>query len=91
MNQPLAYVHPGAKIGKNVVVEPFSTINNNVEIGEGARVGASSVVLHDVPARVSVAGVPAKIVGQVEHGEMPYLGMDHSISSSPNYENGGGI
>ena len=35
MNQPLAYVHPGAKIAKNVVVEPFSTINNNVEIGEG--------------------------------------------------------
>ena len=32
MNQPLAYVHPGAKIAKNVVVEPFSTINNNVEI-----------------------------------------------------------
>ena len=33
MNQPLAYVHPGAKIAKNVVVEPFTTISNNVEIG----------------------------------------------------------
>ena len=32
-------------------------ILGNVEIGEGARVGASSVVLHDVPPRVSVAGV----------------------------------
>ena len=30
MNQPLAYVHPGAKIAKNVVIEPFTTINNNV-------------------------------------------------------------
>ena len=29
MNQPLAYVHPGAKIAKNVVIEPFTTINNN--------------------------------------------------------------
>ena len=26
MNQPLAYVHPGAKIAKNVVIEPFTTI-----------------------------------------------------------------
>ncbi|MGA8854386.1 MAG: acyl-[acyl-carrier-protein]--UDP-N-acetylglucosamine O-acyltransferase, partial [Christiangramia sp.] len=35
MNQPLAYVHPGAKIAKNVVIEPFATIHNNVVIGEG--------------------------------------------------------
>lgn len=35
MNQPLAYIHPEAKIAQNVVVEPFSTIYKNVEIGEG--------------------------------------------------------
>ena len=34
MNQPLAYVHPGAKIANNVVIEPFVTIHNNIEIGE---------------------------------------------------------
>ena len=33
MNQPLSYVHPGAKVAKTVVLEPFSTIDNNVEIG----------------------------------------------------------
>ena len=81
--------HP--KIRSGVLIGAGAKILGNVEIGEGARVGASSVVLHDVPPRVSVAGVPAKIVGQVEHGEMPYLGMDHSISSSPHYEDGGGI
>ena len=31
MNQPLAYVHPGAKIAKNVVIEPFATIHNNLQ------------------------------------------------------------
>ena len=35
MIQPLAYVHPDAKIAKNVVIEPFTTISKNVEIGEG--------------------------------------------------------
>ena len=35
MNQPLAYVHPQAKIAANVVIEPFVTIDKNVEIGEG--------------------------------------------------------
>ena len=28
MNQPLAYVHPEAKIANNVVIEPFVTISN---------------------------------------------------------------
>ena len=30
MIQPLAYVHPDAKIAKNVVIEPFTTISKNV-------------------------------------------------------------
>ena len=45
MNQPLAYVHPGAKIAKNVVVEPFTTIDNNVEIGEGTWVGPNVTIM----------------------------------------------
>jgi UDP-N-acetylglucosamine acyltransferase len=35
MNQPQAYVHPGAKSPKNVFIEPFTTIHNNVIIGDG--------------------------------------------------------
>jgi UDP-N-acetylglucosamine acyltransferase len=35
MTQPLAYIDPNAKIAENVVVEPFSTIYQDVEIGEG--------------------------------------------------------
>ena len=31
MKQTLAYIHPDAKIGKGVIIEPFSTINKNVE------------------------------------------------------------
>ena len=33
MNQPLSYVHPDAIIAKNVVIEPFTTIDKNVKIG----------------------------------------------------------
>ena len=45
MNQPLAYVHPGAKIAKNVVVEPFATISSNVIIGEGTWVGSNVTIM----------------------------------------------
>ena len=45
MNQPLAYVHPGAKIANNVVIEPFVTINNNVIIGEGTWIGSNVTIM----------------------------------------------
>lgn len=44
MNQPLAYVHPSAKIAKNVVIEPFTTIYNDVEIGEGTWLGPNVTI-----------------------------------------------
>lgn len=45
MNQPFAYIHPEAKIAHNVVVEPFSTIYQDVEIGEGTWIGPNVTVM----------------------------------------------
>ena len=45
MNQPLAYVHPEAKIANSVVIEPFVTINKNVEIGEGTWIGPNVTIM----------------------------------------------
>ena len=41
----LAFVHPEAKIGKDVVIEPFAYIDRNVEIGEGTVVMPYATVL----------------------------------------------
>lgn len=45
MNQPLAYVHPQAKIAKTVVIEPFVNIEKNVEIGEGTWIGSNVSIM----------------------------------------------
>src|SRR6056297_2777048 len=45
MNQPLAYVHPSAKIANTVVIEPFTTIHKNVEIGEGTWIGSNVSIM----------------------------------------------
>ena len=42
-----------------------ATIMCGITIGESAMVGAGAVVLHDVPAYAIVAGVPARVVGDV--------------------------
>ena len=52
--------------------------------------GASSVVLNDVPPHVSVAGVPAKVIGMIKNVS-PALGMDHNLLEMREYESGGGI
>ncbi len=45
MNQPLAYVHPEAKIAQNVVIEPFTVIHKDVEIGEGTWIGSNVTIM----------------------------------------------
>jgi UDP-N-acetylglucosamine acyltransferase len=45
MNQPLAYVHPQAKVAKNTVIEPFVNIERNVEIGEGTWIGSNVTIM----------------------------------------------
>lgn len=53
--------HP--KIGDNVLIGAGAKILGNISIGHCSRVAAGSVVLNDVPPNVTVAGVPARIVG----------------------------
>jgi len=53
--------HP--KIRSGVMIGANASIIGNLEIGEGAKVGAGSVVMKDVPPHVTVAGIPAKIIG----------------------------
>ena len=66
--------HP--KIRKGVLLSAGSKVIGNIEIGVNAKVGAGSVVLEDVPANVTVAGVPARIVGKVASDTAPAYTMD---------------
>ncbi|MDR3271952.1 MAG: acyl-ACP--UDP-N-acetylglucosamine O-acyltransferase [Flavobacteriaceae bacterium] len=45
MNQPLAFVHSDAKVAKNVVIEPFSSVYKDVEIGEGTWIGPNVTIM----------------------------------------------
>jgi len=54
--------HPIIRSG--VLLGAGAKILGRVEIGTGAKVGAGSVVLNDVPPHTTVAGVPAVVVGE---------------------------
>ena len=71
--------HP--KIRRGVLLSAGCKIIGNIEVGEGAKVGAGSVVLENVPPHVTVAGIPARIVGTPRDKE-PALSMDHTLEAS---------
>lgn len=54
--------HP--KIGNGVLIGAHAVVLGNIKVGDCARIGAGSVVVKEVPPRVTVAGVPAKIIGE---------------------------
>jgi len=69
--------HP--KVGRGVLIGAGAKILGNIRVGDCAKIGAGSVVLKDVPARASIAGVPAVIVGENLCGQ-PAQEMNHLLS-----------
>jgi serine O-acetyltransferase len=54
--------HP--KIGSGVMIGAGAKILGNIHVGNCARIASGSVVLKDVPPKTTVAGVPARVVGE---------------------------
>jgi serine O-acetyltransferase len=52
--------HP--TLGDGVLIGAGAKILGNIRVGNNARVGANSVVLHDVPDGASVGGIPARVL-----------------------------
>jgi len=71
--------HP--KIRRGVMLGAGAKVIGNIEIGHCARVAAGSVVLKPVPPNTTVAGVPAKIIGEAGCPE-PARSMDQMFPHS---------
>lgn len=65
MNQPLAYVHSDAKIAKNVVIEPFTTIDKNVVIGEGTWIGPNVTIMEGARIGKNCNIFPGSVISAV--------------------------
>jgi serine O-acetyltransferase len=68
--------HP--KIEDGVLIGAGAKVLGNIRVGHCSRIAAGSVVLQEVPPCTTVAGIPAKIVGEAGC-DQPAISMDHML------------
>lgn len=65
MIQPLAFIHPDAKIAANVEIAPFVTIDKNVEIGEGCKIMSNVTILEGTRIGNNCTVFPGAVIGAI--------------------------
>lgn len=75
MNQPLAYIHPQAKIADNVVIEPFTTIHKNVEVGEGTWIGSNVTIMEGARIGKNCRIFPGAVISAIPQ-DLKFAGED---------------
>ncbi len=83
MKQPLAYIHPEAKIAPNVVIEPFVTIDKNVVIEEGTRIGSNVTILEGTHIGKNCNIFPGAVIGAVPQ-DLKFVGEDTTVEIGNN-------
>jgi UDP-N-acetylglucosamine acyltransferase len=75
MNQPFSYIHPQAKIAKNVVIEPFVTIAANVEIGEGTIIESNVTIMEGARIGKNCRIFPGAVISAIPQ-DLKYEGEE---------------
>jgi UDP-N-acetylglucosamine acyltransferase len=83
MNQPLAYVHPQAKLAKNVVIEPFVNIEKNVEIGDGTWIGSNVTIMEGARIGKNCKIFPGAVIAAIPQ-DLKYDGEDTLVRIGDN-------
>lgn len=75
MKQPLAYIHPAAKIAPSVVIDPFVAIEQNVEIGEGTRIGSNVTIMEGARIGKNCTIFPGAVISGIPQ-DLKFRGED---------------
>ncbi|MFH2054308.1 MAG: DapH/DapD/GlmU-related protein [bacterium] len=72
----------GPQLGDRVWVGPNAVITGQVKIGDGAVIGANSLVATDLPENAVAIGVPARVIGYSGSAKLIRLAQPQPVSSS---------
>lgn len=83
MIQPLAYVHPQAKVANNVVIEPFVTIEKNVTIDEGTWIGHHVTIMEGATIGKNCKIFPGAVIAAIPQ-DLKYAGEETTVQIGDN-------
>ncbi|MCE3280010.1 MAG: lpxA [Bacteroidetes bacterium] len=79
----LSYIHPEAKIGKNVTVSAFSSVYENVEIGDGTWIGPNVTIFSGARIGKNCKIFPGAVIAAVPQ-DLKYKGEDSVVEIGDN-------
>jgi len=79
----LAYIHPEAKIGKDVIIEPFAYVAANVTIDEGTWVGPNSTIMDGARIGKKCRIFPSAVVSGIPQ-DLKFRGEDSTAEIGDN-------
>ncbi|TZF85746.1 acyl-ACP--UDP-N-acetylglucosamine O-acyltransferase (plasmid) [Pedobacter sp. BS3] len=83
MIQPLAYIHPQAKIADNVVIEPFVTIHKDVVIGEGTWIGPNVTIMDGARIGKNCRIFPGAVISGIPQ-DLKFAGEETTVEIGDN-------
>ena len=95
MISKLAYVHPDAKIGENVIIDPFAYVAGDVEIGDNCHISPNAVILDyarigkgcSIHSGAVISGIPQDLKFKGEK-TYTYIGENTTIRESATVNRG---
>ena len=83
MRSELAYIHPDACIGKDVVIESFSYIAGDVEIGDGTWIGPNVTIMGGARIGRKCRIFPGAVISAIPQ-DMKYAGEESTVEIGDN-------
>ena len=78
MISPLASIHPNAKLGNNVIVDPFAVIHDHVVIGDGTHVMSHAVIMPFSTIGKNCVLFPGSVIGAIPQ-DLKFAGEETSV------------
>jgi UDP-N-acetylglucosamine acyltransferase len=78
MISSLASIHPNAKLGNNVIIDPFAVIHDNVTVGEGTHIMSNVVVMSNTIIGKNCRIFPGAVIGAIPQ-DLKFVGEDTTV------------
>ena len=83
MISTLAHIHPNAKLGKDIIIDPFVVIEDDVIIGDGTHIMAHAVILKKVVIGKSCKIFPGAVIGAIPQ-DLKFNGEETNVEIGDN-------